>query len=84
MIGLDYRSWGETENCHGCRYWSEMLAQATGGGPLEAMCLVSDGPLSSQYTTKRQTCEKWAEGSLGAVDQPGGDPYDPAEQGVLS
>lgn len=72
---LDYRSWGDTKNCHGCRYWSEMLAQAIGDGPLEAMCLAQDGPYTGKYTTKRQTCKAYEEGSLGAVDDPGGNPY---------
>lgn len=71
----DYRSWGETRNCHGCRYWSEMLARALGGGPVEAMCLGDNSPHRDKYTTKRTTCVAWAEGSMGAVDQPGGDPY---------
>lgn len=75
MNALDYRSWGETKNCHGCRYWSEMLAQAVDGGPMQAMCIANNGPHSGQYTTKRQTCDQWEEGSLGAIDQPGGDPY---------
>ncbi len=32
MSDLDYRSWGATKNCHGCRYWSEMLARSRGEG----------------------------------------------------
>lgn len=76
MTGLDYRSWGETQNCHGCRFWSEMIAQALGGGPLQAMCLNPDSPMSGKYTSKRQACGNWREGSLGAVDDPGGDPYE--------
>ena len=74
MGALDYRSWGETKNCHGCRYWSEMLAQAC-GGPMEAVCLARKSPNSGKYTSKQTTCDAWEDGSMGAVDQPGGDPY---------
>lgn len=42
---------------------------------MQAMCLNEDSGLSGKYTTGRQTCDVWKEGSLGAVDQPGGDPY---------
>lgn len=64
------RTYGDTENCAGCRYWSEMIAQALGGRPLEAMCLSSDGPLKGKYVTARQTCSAWASGHYGAVDDP--------------
>ena len=37
------RTYGETRNCAGCRFWSEMLAQAIGGGPVTAMCLAEAG-----------------------------------------
>lgn len=77
MSDLDYRSWGTTKNCHGCRYWSEMFAEVIGGGPLMAMCLHEEGAkYAGKMTTQRQTCEGWEEGSLGAVDSPGGNPYE--------
>ena len=41
---LDYRSWGGTRNCKGCRYWSEMVAHSIGGGPVQAMCLSPASP----------------------------------------
>jgi hypothetical protein len=61
-------------NCSGCRYWSEMLAQAGGGtinprGDVEAMCL-SDGPRKGKYTTAETTCDAYAKNSHGAVDDP--------------
>lgn len=71
---LDYRSWGETQNCHGCRFWSEMLAKDDGAGIL-AMCIAPTGPRHGKYTGKHVTCDAWQEGSMGAVDTPGGDPY---------
>ena len=33
---IDYRTWGATRTCKGCRYWSEMVAQSIGGGPVQA------------------------------------------------
>jgi hypothetical protein len=74
-MSLDYRSWGETKNCHGCRYWSERLAMSDGNG-LRAMCISADSPNKSKWMPKRGTCEKWDEGSMGAVDSPGGEPYE--------
>lgn len=69
------RTFGETKNCAGCRYWSEMIARAGGGtdnprGDVEAMCLNATSPRSGNYTVERDTCEKWATGDLGAVDDP--------------
>lgn len=64
------RSYGETRDCRGCRYWSEMVAQSIGCGPVQALCLAAAGPLSGKYTTGRQTCAAWKSGHLGAVDDP--------------
>lgn len=63
------RTYGDTRNCAGCRYWSEMIAQSIGCGPVQALCL-SDGTLKGKYTTGRQTCESWASGHHGAIDEP--------------
>ena len=78
MNANDYRSWGKTRNCHGCRYWSEMIAKVE-GGVLSAMCICGDSPNNGRYTTRATHCSAWDEGSLGAVDQPGGDPYQQEE-----
>lgn len=75
-MDYDYRTWGATKNCKGCRYWSEMLAQSIGCSGLQAMCLASAGPLKNKYTSGHMTCESWKEGDLGAIDDPGGDPYE--------
>lgn len=63
------RTMGETKNCAGCRFWSEMVAQSIGCEPVEALCL-SDGSKRGKYTTERMTCEAWKSGHLGAVDDP--------------
>ena len=64
------RTYGETQDCAGCRYWSEMIAQSIGCGPIEAMCLSGDGPKASKYTTGRMACPAWKSGHFGAVDEP--------------
>lgn len=71
---LDYRSWGETKNCKGCRFWSEMIAKFDEGS-LQAFCLQPDSPHSNEYTQGFYKCNFWDEGSLGAIDDPGGNPY---------
>ncbi len=58
------------EICGECRYWSEMMAQSIGCGPIEAVCLSSDGPKRGRYVSARSTCEKWANNALGAIDSP--------------
>lgn len=63
------RTYGETRNCAGCRFWSEMIAQAIGGGPVQAMCL-GEGALKGRYTTGQRTCDGWKSGHLGAIDEP--------------
>lgn len=68
------RTYGETRTCAGCRYWSEMIARCEGGGPVVAWCLAQTGPLRGCYTSGRQTCEAWASGHLGAIDDPGEPP----------
>lgn len=64
------RTYGESRDCNGCRFWSEMVAQALGGRPVEALCLSGDGPLAGKYTSGRQTCTAWKSGHHGAVDDP--------------
>lgn len=61
-------------NCGGCRYWSDMIAQAGGGttnpsGDVEAMCLAA-GPFRGKYTTADQTCPEFARDTAGKVDSP--------------
>ncbi len=69
----DYRTYGETHNCKGCRYWSEMLARSN-GGPVEAVCLNSDSAKQGHYTSGSATCDSWESGHDGAIDEPGSDP----------
>jgi hypothetical protein len=64
------RNYGQTLDCAGCRFWSEMVAQSIGGAPVEALCLSADGPYKGKYVTGKQTCESWRSGHNGAVDEP--------------
>lgn len=64
------RTYGETKNCAGCRFWSEMIAQSIGGGPVQALCLADGGKLRGKYTSGRQSCDAWRSGHHGAVDDP--------------
>lgn len=68
------RTFGKTRNCFGCRYWSEMIAFAQ-GGPVKALCLGPDGQAPrGEYRAGTETCQAWASGHLGAIDEPGQDP----------
>lgn len=74
---MEHRTYGETKNCKGCRYWSEMLARCD-GGPVLAYCLAPDcrsgATMGGKWTAGSQKCEAWASGELGAIDEPGSDP----------
>lgn len=70
------RTYGATRNCAGCRFWSEMIAQSLGGGPMEAYCLAPIGsPLAAKFVTAHTTCTAWKSGHHGAVDEPSEDGY---------
>ena len=62
------RTYGDTKDCKGCRFWSEMMAEVR-GGVLRAMCL-GDGLFKMKYTAERQTCDAWKSGHFGAIDEP--------------
>lgn len=63
------RTYGETKNCKGCRFWSEMIAQVQGNG-VTAMCLADEGGNKGRYTAGLMTCGSWKSGHLGAIDDP--------------
>ena len=76
----EQRTYGDTQDCKGCRYWSEMIAKSQ-GGEVVALCLAQRGRnpaaiFSSEYTASWQTCPAWASGHLGPVDEPGNDAHD--------
>lgn len=61
----------KSKSCGGCRYWSELLAQAIGGGPVEAYCLNDKSPHRQRYVTASRTCGEWADAYGYAIDAPG-------------
>lgn len=67
---MSHRTYGETENCKGCRFWSEMLAMSH-GGPVQAMCLSPVSEKRHKYHPGTGYCTSWASGYDGAVDDPG-------------
>jgi hypothetical protein len=67
---MNHRTYGETENCKGCRFWSEMIARSQGDG-VAAMCINSEGSESGKYKFGSDKCESWKSGHYGAVDSPG-------------
>ncbi len=70
---MDHRSYGETHDCKGCRYWSEMLAMSD-GGPVNAACLSPTSKKRLTYVAGHSTCDVWASGYDGAIDEPGANP----------
>jgi hypothetical protein len=78
---MDHRNYSSAKTCQSCRYWSEMIAKAEGGKPVEAYCLNRASPKHQTFVAGNQTCDGWADGYLGAIDCPsnhhmaGGDPY---------
>ena len=64
-------------NCETCRYASSRVASARAGGPIKALCLNPDSPHFHEMTASHQSCQGWADGYKGAVDQLSGNPYDP-------
>lgn len=75
---IDHRTYGSTHTCKGCRFWSEMIARSEGSSVV-AMCLAPAGALSGQHTHQLSTCQAWASGYDGAIDEPGTDPLRYAE-----
>lgn len=69
---MNHRTYGETNNCKGCRFWSEMLAESNETG-ITAYCL-SGGINMGKYMRGSQNCGDWRSGHLGAIDEPGDDP----------
>ena len=70
---MNHRDYSGTRTCKGCRYWSEMIAQGNSAG-VQAMCLSPASALHGKYTHQLATCDAWASGHDGAIDEPGSDP----------
>lgn len=71
---MNHRTYGESPDCAGCRHWSEMIAMSD-DDTVKAMCIAPTGsPKRLKYTTGSDTCNAWASGHDGAIDEPGSDP----------
>lgn len=53
--------------CQSCRYWSEMIAEFS-GGELRAYCLAQNGPNYHEFTSETSSCAQHEPGL--AVDDP--------------
>ncbi len=53
--------------CEGCKFWSEMIAESKGGGPLKAMCL--NDKASCYQDMVHEGCNNREEGP--SIDEPG-------------
>jgi hypothetical protein len=58
------------KDCGNCRYWSQMVAQSIGCGPIEALCLSPDSSWHSKYVRGTFLCVHWASDHHGKVDDP--------------
>jgi hypothetical protein len=57
------------KNCGNCRFWSQMVAQSIGCGPIEALCL-GEGKYKGRMISERMYCDSWKSDHFGKVDDP--------------
>ena len=57
------------EKCECCRFWSELVAKSKPGG-IVALCLNSKSEFKGKYKLGSASCNQWASGHHGAVDDP--------------
>lgn len=53
-------------NCQGCKWWSEMIAESIGCGPIKAMCLNPDSPKFNRMVNT--DCDEFCDGT--PIDDP--------------
>jgi hypothetical protein len=58
------------KKCGNCRFWSELVAWAKGGGPVHALCLSETSLNKGKETSEGTTCPSFAENLYGAIDDP--------------
>lgn len=56
--------------CENCYFWSEMIAQSVGCGPVEAMCLNDNSDSYQEMVPETFGCVDWENGETGAIDCP--------------
>lgn len=47
-------------SCESCIFWSDLVAEKIGNGPLMAWCECPDGPLEGLMTDARSLCTPYA------------------------
>jgi hypothetical protein len=50
----------DLRRCGTCACWSQLVAEARGGGPLRALCEHPTGPKTMRMTTAGDTCLSWS------------------------
>jgi hypothetical protein len=69
-IGV-WRAMADAEDCGTCRFWSALIVKWRGGAhDFEALCLNKKGPYAGRLRDGGDWCHGWAEGALGAIDDP--------------
>jgi hypothetical protein len=56
--------------CQTCRYWSALAVAPVGRDDEESTCLNRKSPDADNMTRGLDACDCWADGSLGAIDDP--------------
>ena len=50
--------------CENCKYWSDLIAEANGCGPVKALCECVDSRWAGRMMTEFHSCDKWEEAPL--------------------
>lgn len=56
--------------CEKCYFWSEMVAQSIGCGPVEAMCLNDNSDYYQEMTAWKSRCDDFEDGNGTTIDSP--------------
>jgi hypothetical protein len=58
------------KSCFNCRFWSQMVAQSIGCGPIEALCLSPQSLHNSKFVKATDLCDAHKSDHHGKVDDP--------------
>lgn len=56
--------------CENCYFWSELVAQATGLGPVHALCLNDNSNYHQRMVSSNDRCEDFEDGDGKSIDSP--------------
>lgn len=54
--------------CGNCYFWSSLIAQSVGCGPVKAMCLNDKSDNHEKMTKSNTSCFHWVDGTKELVD----------------